>query len=308
MTKRTILIVGHGSRVPEAIAQFKAFTEALAAHLEQPVSTCFLELAEPDLATGLTEAAQQVGAAGDVVVLPLFLGPASHQKNDVAYAVQWARRTFPEINFFYGTHLGPHAKLVELLDLQIQQALAAAADSLPAEETAVLVVARGSSDPDSNSDVAKISRLLFEKRAYQSVEYAYQAVTRPRIEEGLHRCQALGARQVVVAPFILFTGRVDQALQRVSQQVDQASALRVLQADHLGLHPLLLEVAAQRLEEASTGEAGMTCDLCKYRFSMAGYEDQVGQPQDSHHLHGGADHDHHHHHHHDHDHEHDHHH
>lgn len=313
MPEQTILIVGHGSRIPEAVAQFHQFTEALAEHLGQPVRRCFLELADPDLATGLTEAAESVGQGGEVVVLPLFLGAASHQKNDVAYAIQWARAQFPAVTFRYGTHLGSHAKLVQLLDLRVRQCLEGAG-ALPAAETTVLVVGRGSSDPDSNGDVAKIARLLFEKRAYRGVEYAYQAVARPRIEQGLRRCQALGAKQVVLAPFILFTGRVEAFMRDAMQPAAGELGLPVLQAEYLGIHPLLLEVAAQRLQEAIEGTSAMTCDLCKYRFPMAGYEPQVGQAQTSHHLHGGSahSHDHHHHHHHDeddhHDHEHEHHH
>lgn len=306
MAQQMILVVGHGSRVPEAVAEFQQFTAALSDHLNRPVSSCFLELAQPDLATGLTTAAKQAGNGGQVVVLPLFLGAAGHQKNDVAYAIQWARQQFPEVAFTYGAHLGSHARLVELLDVRVRDCLAGSSAARPAGETAVLVVARGSSDPDSNSEVAKISRLLFEKRPYLAVEYAYQAVTRPRVDDGIRRCHALGARQVVVAPFILFTGRVDSNLRQVSQQAGDALGMPVLQADYLGIHPLLIEVAAQRLQEAINGAAAMTCDLCKYRFSMAGYEQQVGQPQDSHHLHGGKAH--HHHHHHDHDHDHDHHH
>ncbi len=308
MSQQSILLVGHGSRVPTAIDQFLELTYALSAYLKQPVGHCFLELADPDLATGLTGAAQQVGQGGTVLVLPLFLGGASHQKNDVAYAVQWARQQFPEVAFRYGTHLGVHANLVELLDLRIRECLAAESEALPPEQTAVLVVARGSSDPDSNSDVAKLSRLLYEKRDYHTVEYAYQAVARPNVDAGVRRCHLLGAKQVVIVPFVLFTGRVDADLRQVSEQAGESLGLRVLQAGYLGLHPLLVEVVAQRLQEAGDGTAAMTCDLCKYRFSMAGYEHQVGQPQDSHHLHGGSAHSHAHHHHHDGDDEHDHHH
>ena len=297
MPNQTILLVGHGSRVPAAIDQFLEFTHALSAYLKQPVGHCFLELAEPDLATGLSQAARQAGQGGRVVVLPLFLGAGGHQKNDVAYAIQWARQQFPEVVFHYGAHLGIHAKLVELIELRVQECLAAEKEALPPEQTAVLVVARGSSDPDSNSEVAKLSRLLFEKRAYKTVEYAYQAVARPRVDEGVQRCHLLGARQVVVAPFLLFTGRVNADLRYVSEQAGEALGVRVWQAGYLGLHPLLLEVVAQRLQEALEGSVAMTCDLCKYRFSMAGYEEQVGQPQDSHHLYGGSAHNHDHHHH-----------
>jgi sirohydrochlorin cobaltochelatase len=307
MSNQIALIVGHGSRIPQAVAEFYEFTEALSAHLGQPVRHCFVELVDPDLATGLSDAAQTVGNGGEVNVLPLLLGDAGHQKNDIAFAIQWARVQFPGVIFRYGTPLGVHAKLIELLDLRISQCLEADNKALPAEETIVLAVARGSSDPASNSEIAKIAHLLFEKRPYKAVEYAFQAVAHPRVDEGMRRCQLFGARQVVLAPYILFTGRVDADIRQVAQRTGAELGLRVLLAQYLGTHPLLIEVAAQRLQEAIEGTATMTCDLCKYRLSMAGYEHQVGQAQTSHHLHGGSAHSHEHHHH-DHDHDHDHHH
>ncbi len=304
MSNQTTLIIGHGSRIPKAVAQFHELADGLSAHLGQPVHRCFLELVDPDLATGLSDAAGSVGDGGEVNVLPLFLGGAGHQKNDVAFAIQWAREQFPGVTFRYGTHLGSHAKIIELLDLRVRQCLDVNSDALSPEEIIVLVVGRGSSDPDSNSAIAKNARLLFEKRAYRGVEYAFQAVAHPRVDEGMRRCKQLGARQVVVAPFILFTGRVDEDIRKVSQRAGAELDLPVLQAQYLGVDSLLVEVVAQRLQETIAGTAAMTCDLCKYRHAMAGYEHQQGQPQTSHHLHGGSAHSQDHGHHHGHNHEH----
>jgi len=310
MLNQTLLIVGHGSRVPQAVAQFHQFTAALAERVAMPVSSCFLELADPDMATGLTTAAEQVGQGGQVLVLPLFLGAAGHQKNDVAAAVQWARAQFPGVKFEYGAPLAPHAKLIELLDLRVRETFAAQPAALPLEESVVLVVGRGSSDPDSNSEVARAAYLLGEKRPYRAVEFAFQAVARPKVADGLRRCAQLGAKQIVVAPYILFTGKVDEFILEVTQQAETELGLPALVASFLGAHPLAIDVAEQRVQELLAGAAAMTCDLCKYRFPMAGYESQVGLPQETHHLHGGSahhhDHDHHHHehehhHHHDHD-------
>lgn len=297
MANPTLLVVGHGSRVTEAIHQVRQFVDALTAALGRPVQHCFLELVDPDLATGVADAAAAAGPNGVVVILPLFLGAAGHQKNDVASAIQTMRALYPGVTFRYGAPLGIHAGLVQLLDLRVQECLAAAGDALPPEETAVLVVGRGSSDPDANSEIAKLAHLLFEKRPYRTVERAYQAVAHPAVDEGVRRCRLLGARQVVVAPFTLFTGAVDEDIRAVSDRAGAALGLRVLHAGYLGVHPLLIDVAAQRVREAMDGSVAMNCDLCKYRFPMAGYEHQVGLPQTTHHLHGGAahhDHEHHH--------------
>jgi sirohydrochlorin cobaltochelatase len=124
------------------------------------------------------------------------------------------------------------------------------------------------------------------------VEYAFQAAARPDVMEGVRHCKLLGARQVVVAPFILFTGTVEEEIRAASTQVGRAEALSILHAGPLGVDPLLLDVVVQRLQEAAGGAVAMNCDLCKYRLPMAGYERQAGQPQTTDHLHGGSGHDH----------------
>jgi len=284
-------MVGHGSRRPEAVAEFCALAREVAAAVAWPVQTCFLELADPDLATGLETAARTVGAGGQVLVAPMFLGAANHEKNDLPSAIQWARQQSSGVTFRYATPLGPHAYLVDLLDMRVRQALTAAA-ALPAEETAVVVVGRGSSDPDSNSEVARVAHLLFERRPYWLVTYAFQAVARPTMEEALRHCLALRIPQVMLAPYVLFTGRVYEDILAAAES-GRAAGMRVLTAKYLAPHPHLVAIVRQRLTEALDGQACMTCDLCKYRLPMAGYEHQVGEAQHTHHLHGGS-HGHHH--------------
>ena len=279
MSKQIYLLVGHGSRVPEAVEQFYHFVDALSDRIGRPVYHCFLEFTDPDMRTGLTDAAARAGEGGDVIVVPLVLSAGGHQKNDVAVEIQWARRQFPEVTFRYSTPLGPHAKLVDLLDLRIAQALDAAANAVSKEETRVLVVGHGSRDPDSNSTVAQSAHLLFEGRGYRSVEYAFLVVARPDVAEGVRRAAILGARQLVIAPYLLFTGSADRRIRRISDQAAGEFGLHIVHADPLGIHPLLLDVAVQRFQEAAEGAAAMVCDICKYRWPMAGHEDQVGEPQ-----------------------------
>jgi sirohydrochlorin cobaltochelatase len=187
MTQQVVLAVGHGSRVAEAIVQFQEFVMALAARIEQPVSACFLELADPDLADGLSRAAQQAGAGGQVMVLPMFLGSAGHYKNDVPSGLHWARTSFPEVDFRYATPLGVHARLVELLLLRIREAEQADQGRLPASETSLLIVGRGSSDPGANSELARLAYLAGCGQSYLSVEYAFQAVAHPTMGEAVQQ-------------------------------------------------------------------------------------------------------------------------
>ena len=79
----------------------------------------------------------------------------------------------------------------------------------------VLLVGRGSTDPDANAEVHKAARLLWEGRGYAGVETAFVSLAAPDVPSGLDRCVKLGARRIVVLPYFLFTGILPD---RVRQQ------------------------------------------------------------------------------------------
>ena len=73
-------------------------------------------------------------------------------------------------------------------------------------DTAILLIGRGGSDADANSDFYKITRLLWEKLNVKWVESAFMGVTTPLVDEGIERCMKLGAKKIVMLPYFLFTG------------------------------------------------------------------------------------------------------
>jgi len=284
MPKQEIIIIGHGSRNAEAVAEFKQFAAALAIHLDKPVSPCFLELADPEMNVVLHNAAHRIGTGGELLILPMFLGTAFHMKAEISEAVEHIQEDFPDLHVHYSTALGVHRKLVELLKVRVEEALAATPNALFAEETTVLLVGGGSSHMDSNSSVSRTGRMLWELGGYANVEVAYQRVTHPTTAEGLQRAHLLGAKQIVLVPYLLFTGLVWQ--RTIAAAEAQAAELGILciYGQYLGPdHPLLLEVAEQRLKEADNGVSDM--------LRQAEVE---GLPL----VQGGGDHSHSHHHHH----------
>lgn len=292
-----LILIGHGSVDTDGIAEYHQFARMLAARLGIPVHACFLEFADPPIAEGLRAAI--AAGARCIVALPLFLGPAGHQKNDVPTIINWARAQWPDVQLHYGTPLGAHALIVAVLAQRAAEAIAGSPAPIPADVTALLVVGRGSRDPDSNSDVAKIARLLYEGRRYGWVETAFYSLTQLDVQAGIERCVRLGARRVVVLPYLLFTGRI---CKRIGEQARALQAqhpnVEILVAGHLGCHAHIADVVQQRYQETLEGTAAMTCDLCKYRHRFEGFEDEHGLPQMSDHHHGlrGVGHGHHHHH------------
>src|SRR6202040_1749423 len=174
-------------------------------------------------------------------------------------------------------------------------------------ETLVVVVGRGTNDPDANSNIAKITRMLWEGMGFGWAETAYSGVAHPRVDAGLDRAARLGFRRIVVFPYFLFTGVL---VKRIYGQTDDAAArfpeIEFVKAPYLRDHPRVIDAFLERAAEIDGGKANMNCQLCKYRAQIVGYEREVGLAQQAHHHHvrgGDHPHDHHHHHHHDHPHE-----
>ena len=268
-----LLLAAHGTRDQAGVAAFGALTDRVAA-LAAPtrVAGGFIELAPPPL-----RAAVAALPPGHLVAVPLMLVAAGHAKGDIPAALARERARHPGLSWTYARPLGPHPALVDLLAARID---AVAAD--PA--AAVLVVGRGTTDPDANAEVVKTARLLWEGRSYPLTETAFVSLTRPSVAEGLERCRLLGARQIVVARYFLFPGVLPD---RVASQAREFAAahpgLDVRCTDVLGDCDEIAALVCERYHEAVAGDIRMNCDMCVYRIAMPGFEHRVGEPQRPHH-------------------------
>jgi sirohydrochlorin cobaltochelatase len=150
--------------------------------------------------------------------------------------------------------------------------------------TLLLVVGRGSSDPDANSDVQKLARLLWEGMGFGWAATCYIGITTPRLPVALAYCQRLGFARILVFPFFLFTGRLEKRIRQLTAAfAAEHPESEFLVADYLDAHPLLVQVLEDRTEEALRGHAHMNCELCQYRVQLPGFEAAVGKPQYAHH-------------------------
>lgn len=248
----TLLLIGHGSPDAAGNAEFERFARDLAGVLEVPIQPCFLELAEPSIGQGFDRCVES--GARRIVALPLFLGAGRHQKRDVPALLAEASERHPGVTLHYGDALGPQPHLVGALAQRATETIARSARDISAADTTLLVVGRGSRDPESNAEVAKIARLLYEQTGYGSSEIAFQSVVAPDVGQAIRRCALLGARRVVVLPYLLFTGfvRHDIARQaRVAQE--QHPEIEILVGDHLFPHDGLTAAAARRYGDIIAG-------------------------------------------------------
>ncbi|NRD79180.1 sirohydrochlorin chelatase [Bacillus sp. BRMEA1] len=294
---KAILFVGHGSKDREGNDQVRQFIETIRGNWDDGilVQTCFLEFERPTVNQGIDVCVEK--GATHISVIPIMLLQAGHSKIHIPAAIDEAKEKYPFVQFTYGRPIGVHEETFEILKTRLIEL----GENLeqPEADTAILLLGRGGSDPDANSDLYKIARLLWEKTKYKIVEPAFMGVTNPLTDEGIERCIKLGAKKVVILPYFLFTGILMKRLEEmmVTFQHKYNSAEFKL-AGYFGYHPKLQTILIERVEEALAGEVKMNCDTCQYRVNAMEHV--------HHHHHHDHDHDHHHHHHHDHGHGHNH--
>ncbi len=303
MSETAVLLCGHGSRDPEAIDEFEEAASALRSRIgEYDFATGYLEFARPTIGEAL--GALTARGARRILAIPGMLFAASHVKNDLPWEMNSFMAAHPGIDVRLGRDLAIDAKLLTASAERI--AAVAPGDR---SETLLVVVGRGSNDPDANSNIAKIARMLWEGMGFGWAEAAFSGVAHPRVDAGLERAVRLGFRRIVVFPYFLFTGIL---VKRIYAQTDLVAArfpeIEFVKAGYLRDHPEVIAAFHDRIAEFDGGDPNMNCQLCKYRTRIVGYEDAVGTPQQGHHHHvrGGGDHhdhdhDHGHHQHHDHD-------
>lgn len=288
-----LLLVGHGSRDPDGQREFLAFaTKVQQAAGPRPVVPCFLELAEPTIPQGLARCLEL--GYQDIAAVPVLLFAARHNKRDVPVEFDRVRQHHPELRIRYGRHFGISTEIVDGLRALIAQAeQQSSRPQSGRERTVVLVVGRGSSDPDANSDVCKLARILWEGSGLLSVETCFIGITHPRLPEGLQRCLLLQPQRLIVLPYLLFTGVLVKRIGAMAREFGAAHPeMEVLLTDDIGELPVFMELLFEREREAVDGMVAMNCDACKWR--------RVGLAEAHEHEHGhshahdhslGADHD-----------------
>ena len=295
MTETAVLICGHGSRDPEAIAEFELLAAALRRRLPDfDFATSYLEFARPTIRDGL--AALAARGARQILAIPGMLFAASHVKNDLPWEMNSFLADNPGIDVRLGRDLSIDPKLLRAAADRI----AAAADrKISRAETLLVVVGRGTNDPDANSNISKLARMLWEGMGFGWAEVAFSGVAHPRVDMALTSAARLGFRRIIVFPYFLFTGIL---VKRIYEQTEIVARLcpeiEFVKALYLRDHPEVLDAFSDRVGEVRDGQPAMNCQLCKYRTQIIGYESDNGAPQAAHHHHVrgiGADLDHPHH-------------
>lgn len=296
-----IMVCGHGSRDPAAIAEFEGLAAGIRARVaDVDIETGYLEFARPTIRDGL-EALKTRGAKR-ILAVPGMLFAASHVKNDLPWEINSFAVANRDLQVRFGRELAIEPKLLRAAADRIEEAERGAAGGTERGGTLLLVVGRGTNDPDANSNIAKLARMLGEGMGFGWAEAAFSGVAHPRVGAALERAARLGFRRIVVFPYFLFTGILVKRIYRETDEVaPRFPEIEFVKAPYLRDHPAVLDAFAERVAELHQSRPAMNCQLCKYRERIIGYVGEVGAPQAGHHHHvrgigtdaDGHQHDHH---------------
>ena len=283
-----LLLVAHGSRCVQSDLEMRELAALVAAALpDVAVEVGYLEMSDPPAGAVVDRLVRR--GCTRVTVLPLVLLGAGHAKSDVPAVILEARTRHPHVDIPFGSPLGVAREPVELLGSAVVKAGGA---GLP-----LLVIARGTSDPDANSDAHKAARLLAEWSGAPFVHVGFSGVTGPSVGEAASVFGRLGFDRVAVAWWYLCHGKlIEQGREALSivagGAAGSAGGIEFVDAGHLGPDPGLVPLIVTRYEEALMGRPAVNCDTCAYRAPWPGREERVGQARGVGHSHLAAVHRH----------------
>lgn len=120
--KTAILLMAHGSRIPEAndaAREVVAMVKEMTGH--EIVTVAFRELHQPNIQQEIDACVAQ--GAERILLIPYFLFMGAHVQHDLPEEIATARERHPGLQLEMGPHLGVHRKLAEIVVERIGQGL-----------------------------------------------------------------------------------------------------------------------------------------------------------------------------------------
>ena len=251
MEKLGIMICGHGSRSKTAEQEFGLLARGLKRRFpETPVEYGFLEYSAPNIHMGLDKLRD--AGVDHIVAVPGMLFAATHAKNDIPSVLTTYQEKHQHLKVSYGRELALHPEMIAAFEARILQALGR--DHVhPGDlyNTMLVVVGRGTSDTYANAEAAKLTRIVTENLGFGWSETVYSGVTFPSVGKGLEMALNLGYKEIVVAPYFLFSGKlIDRIYNYVDRVALTAPGVNFFKAHYLADQDHVINTFIERIEEA----------------------------------------------------------
>ncbi|WUS96884.1 sirohydrochlorin chelatase [Streptomyces sp. NBC_00708] len=234
-----LVAVAHGSRDPRASHTVAALLE----RVRELRPGLDVRLGHIELNAPLLPDALHALGAGEAVLVPLLLGRGHHVKHDIPACVADA----PALRARVAGALGPHPLLVETLHDRLTEAGWHPSDR-GNRDSAVVLAAAGSRDPESAADTRRTARLLGERLGGVPVVPAYASAASPTVPAAVRALAARGHRRIAVASYFTAPGRFASA---------SAAHAPWIAAAPLGAHPAMARLVLHRYDQARAAGAAV---------------------------------------------------
>ena len=280
--KEGVLFCGHGSRRKSGTDAFKELIAIFRQrYADYEVDYGFLEFNHP-LYEAAVERLYQKGVR-KIYALPVILFAGSHAKNDIPYELNTIQSYYSDLTIVMGRPIGVSSFVLDL-SKKILTEKEKELSPVDRRETCLLVIGRGTTDPDSNADVHKLCSMTWEGMGYGFATVGYSGTAYPSITDSLQLIDKLGFKRTLVIPFFFFTGVLLERIYAVVEEFNQQSSSEYVYTRAFGTDEYILKAFDERFLEAREGTGNMNCQLCKYRKQIIGFEEAKGTDQIGHHL------------------------
>ncbi len=130
---------------------------------------------------------------------------------------------------------------------------------------ALLIVDRGSREPDVRQELIEICSLAKRRAGYDYADYCFLEVLPPFIAEGISRCTSSGVGFITVMPYFLYPGMKLKDTVKQSARIGRDRKLKMVITKPLSYHPMMAQIIIDRLselkKERQVGLPDKECDI-----------------------------------------------
>ncbi|MDQ0154457.1 sirohydrochlorin chelatase [Robertmurraya andreesenii] len=234
---KAVLYVAHGTRSKKGELEARSFLQKIMMKAPLPIQEIsFLELSEPSMDEGFARCIQQ--GATDITVIPIFLLAAGHMKRDIPDNVKRWKQKYPQIRIELLNALGVQEEIVDGIVELIHESII----DLKRNDS-ILIVGRGSSDPDIYQAFAQIENMLRKRIKIESISTCYLAAAEPSFTCGLNRQLTNTTGRVIVVPYLLFSGLLLSEVSRTCRKFGS----KVIQMGPLSHYPAIESLLVRKV-------------------------------------------------------------
>ncbi|WP_160718833.1 sirohydrochlorin chelatase [Bacillus sp. USDA818B3_A] len=197
---KAILYIGHGTRSKKGADEARSFIARVSECVDVPIQEIsFLELTDPSIEDGFRQCVKR--GATEITVVPLFLLAAGHIKQDIPNVLESLSERYPDISIVVKDPFGVQGKILDAVAELVRETV-----GTMAEQDQVLIVGRGSSDPDTLADFSLIVSGMKKRLDITGVSVCFLAAAEPRFQASLTAVMEKAEGKVIVIPYLLFSG------------------------------------------------------------------------------------------------------